>query len=230
MYFPWPGFFEHMSLADAFIWLDDAQFSKGSYTNRIQVKLEDGRKWMSIPLYGKGTMTRICDLQPGKPNWAASHREMLRQSFRKSPHGAKALEIFDASLGHETLVDDLISSCEVPGRMLGALPGRVYRSSQSNTQGQSWRRVLDMVKTVGGTRYLTGHGAAHYLDHMAFELEGVSVEYMDYSLTPWPQEHGAFTPYVTILDAVAAQGDNAKSVLRPRTVPWREFLARHGAG
>lgn len=37
MYFPWFGFMAQMSLADVFIWLDDAQFSKGSFTNRVQV-------------------------------------------------------------------------------------------------------------------------------------------------------------------------------------------------
>jgi hypothetical protein len=30
-------------------------------------------------------------------------------------------------------------------------------------------RPLDLVLSVGGTRYVTGHGAADYLDHEAFE-------------------------------------------------------------
>jgi hypothetical protein len=33
MYLPWPAFIEMMKLADVFLWLDDAQFSKGSFTN-----------------------------------------------------------------------------------------------------------------------------------------------------------------------------------------------------
>ena len=50
MYFPWFGFMAQMSLADVFIWLDDAQFSKGSFTNRVQVKTDNGLTWMSVPL------------------------------------------------------------------------------------------------------------------------------------------------------------------------------------
>ncbi|MFT7595258.1 MAG: hypothetical protein ACI8R4_002586 [Paracoccaceae bacterium] len=38
MYFPWAGFLAQLALADVRIWLDDAQFSNGSFTNRVQVK------------------------------------------------------------------------------------------------------------------------------------------------------------------------------------------------
>jgi len=50
------------------------------------------------------------------------------------------------------------------------------------------------------------------------------VDYMDYSLTPWPQPHGGFTPYVTVLDLIAATGDEAGGFIHPRTLPWRAFL------
>ena len=34
MYFPWVGFLSQISMASTIIWLDDVQFSKGSFTNR----------------------------------------------------------------------------------------------------------------------------------------------------------------------------------------------------
>ncbi len=229
MYFPWPGFFEQMALADVFIWLDDVQFSKGSYTNRIQVKLGDGRKWMSIPLEGKGTLTPILDLKPSTPTWASSHRDMLHQSLRDTPNCEAALQLFDAAVVRHPLVDVLIASAELPGQVLGVIPKDVLRSSGMNIGGQSSQRVLNIVKAVGCTRYLTGHGAADYLDHEQFEAGGITVEYMDYSLTAWPQKHGEFSPYVTILDLIAAQGDMARQTLQPRSIHWREFLARRGS-
>ena len=225
MYFPWSGFFEQMALADVFIWLDDAQFSKGSFTNRVQVKLEGGRVWMSIALERKGSMTPILDLRPAKAGWENAHREVLRQSFRKAPYSAEALGIFDAALCHETLADKLIASAEEAARALNVTPARILRSSTMGAPGESWRRVLDLVKAVGGTKYITGHGAAHYLDHGQFEAEGVVVEYMDYSLTPWPQDYGEFTPFVTVLDLIAARGDQSAAALQPSTVPWRQFVS-----
>lgn len=224
MYFPWPGFFEQMKLADVYIWLDDAQFSKGSFTNRIQVNISGNRKWMTIPLEGKGTMMSIAELRPAGNAWIASHREMLRQSLSRLPAMVDALDIFDRATGETSLVDCLIQSASLPASYMGIAPQRVRRSSEMGVAGSSWRRVLDLVKAVGGTTYITGHGAAAYMDHEAFEREGVSVEYMSYSKTPWGKEEDFDSPYVTILDLIAAEGKGAAGRLVPVTVGWRKFL------
>ena len=49
--------------------------------------------------------------------------------------------------------------------------------------GAGSKRVLAIVQSLGGTRYVTAHGAAGYLDHEEFERAGVLVEYADYSKT-----------------------------------------------
>ena len=38
MFFPWVGFLEQLKLADVYVFYDDVQFSKGSFTNRVRVK------------------------------------------------------------------------------------------------------------------------------------------------------------------------------------------------
>src|SRR5262249_46477761 len=68
-----------------------------------------------------------------------------------------------------------------------------------------------------------------YLDHEAFDAAGIAVEYMDYDLSPYPQLHGAFEPYVTALDTVANLGPEAGAQVNARTVPWRDMLTRRAA-
>lgn len=224
MLFPWPGFFEQLSLADVFIHLDDAQFSKGSFTNRIQVKFADGRRWMTVPLDGKGSFRKIGELEAAGDNWKKVHRDLLCRSLRDAPYLADALAILDEVHREERLCDLLIASIDVPAAYLGIAPNRTNaRSGELGIEGTSWQRVLDLVHRFQGDRYLTGHGAAQYLDHEAFEAAGVDVEYMAYSLTPWPQAHGEFMPYVTILDLIAHTGPQAADYLKPNTVPWRLF-------
>ncbi|GGF49426.1 hypothetical protein GCM10007301_05820 [Azorhizobium oxalatiphilum] len=225
MLFPWPGFFEQLMLADAYLYLDDAQFSKGSFTNRIQVKYGDDRRWMTIPLAGKGSFQPIAELQSTDGDWKAAHRALLAQSLADAPHRDDALGVFDAVYAHEGLCELLIASIEEPARYLGiGSDRRIARTTHMDVAGVSWQRVLDLVRSQDGTRYLTGHGAARYLDHVAFEAAGVGVEYMAYSLTPWSQGKGAFTPYVTILDLIAHTGPEARTYLKPATIPWRPFL------
>lgn len=224
MYFPWPGFFEQMMLADVYIWLDDVQFSKGSFTNRIQVNIHRHRKWMTIPLKDKGAWKTIAELRPAGDAWIASHREMLRQSLSGLAARADALELFDKATGETSLANCLIQSAMLPASFIGVAPEKTKRSSEMNVSGTSWQRVLDLVKAVGGTAYVTGHGAARYMDHEAFERESIAVEYMDYSKTPWGNEDNFVSPYVTILDLIATEGKAARTRLRPRTLDWRQFL------
>lgn len=225
MYFPWPGFIEMMKLADVLIWLDDAQFSKGSFTNRIQVKTAGGVKWMTIALDGKGAFQEIRRLSARDPDWRRSHRSLLATALRSAPHLDQALSLFDHAAQAPRLVDTLIASAELQAEALGALPPRRLIASQMGVDGQSWRRVLDLVLAVGGDRYVSAAGGARYLDHEAFERDGVAVSYMDYNPLPWPQAHGDFTPFITSLDLIAAKGSDAGGHVRPTTVPWRDRLA-----
>jgi WbqC-like protein len=225
MLFPWPGFFELVGLADVYIHLDDAQFSRGSFTNRIQVKHPSGIKWMTVPIARKSARQKIQDLEATGVGWKRRHRALFLQALRRAPHLGVALELLDRVYAHEQIVALLIASIEQSSRALMLnCPTRWMKASEMDVGGVAWSRVLAMVRSVGGTRYITAHGAANYLDHEAFERAGVTVEYADYSKTPYTQLHGPFFPYVSVLDLIANLGDSARTVLHPKTVTWRTFL------
>ena len=227
MYFPWAGFIGQMARADVFIWLDDAQFSKGSFTNRVQVKTNAGRTWMTVPLVGKGTFEEIRELRATDVTWKVGHRDLLRQQLRDAAFLDMALDVFDEAVAHDRLVDVLIDSATVMAKALGIKPATVLRSSEMNVRTTSTQRVIDLVQAVGGDLYLTGHGASRYLDHDLFEQVGINVEYMTYDITPWPQHHRAFTPYVTGLDPLANIGSAAGAYCGGQSIDWREFMVRH---
>ena len=226
MLFPWPGFFELLAVADIYVHLDDAQFSSGSFTNRIQVKHPAGWKWMTIPVRKLGLDQRICDLAAASSSWRRAHRDMLRQSLATAPHLDDALSLLDRVYEQQKIVDLLIDSIEKPAEYLAIWKALAMRSSALGVPGKGSRRVLDIVLAVGGTRYVTAHGARDYLDHAAFESAGVAVEYIVYSKTPYRQLYGDFLPYVTALDLIAALGPAAATVVRPATVSWRELLVK----
>ena len=227
MYFPWAGFLAQMSLADVYIWLDDVLFSKGSFTNRIQVKLPSGCKWMSVPLIKKGKRRSIQDLEATDVDWKRGHRTLLGQSLCDRRFFDEAMLLFDEAIASEgTLCDCLIASAEVQARYLGVLPPNILRASSLGITGRSWQRVMDIIDAVGGSSYITGHGAIHYFDHEAFEAREIDVRYMSYNLMPWPQSNGDFTPYVSGLDLIASvQPEEALTHLRPESANWRDFFA-----
>jgi hypothetical protein len=227
MYYPWVGFMAQMALADVLIWLDDAQFSKGSFTNRVQVRYGQTTKWMTIPLVRGASFPRIMDLGlPGEDLFLA-HRSLLSQSLSARPYRQQALKLFDETMVSSSMVGRLIASAEIPAERWGVLPATRLRSSAMGLEGSSWNRVLSLVKAVGGTRYVTGHGAAAYLCHEAFEAASIGVEYMVYDPVPWDQADVFFTPYVANLDLYSSVDPSvALQHLRPATVGWREYLGR----
>lgn len=224
MYFPWAGFFGQMAQADVYVWLDDVQFSKGSFTNRVQVRTASGQGWMSIPLAGKGAFQTIAALTAADDKWRQGHRDLLRQQLKGAPYLPLALGVYDEALENGALLDVLIASAEAPARAMNVLPSSIIRSSRLGVSASSSHRVLELVQAVGGTRYLTGHGAANYLDHSLFEQHGIAVEYMSYDLREWPQRFEGFIPYVTILDSLANVGNDAAACLGGRTLGWRDFM------
>ena len=228
MLFPWVGMFEQVRQSTVFVHYDDVQFSKGSFTNRVQIKTAAGSKWLTIPLPGLKLGQAIRDIPlENAADWTRKHLAFLDQSFTGAPHKADAMEL--ASEVYErrgdSLADVTIASMEAVSAYFGITPPEGFVTSSSMAiEGRSSQRVLDIVLALGGDRYVTGHGAKHYLDHELFERNGVAVEYMAYELRPYPQLHGEFTPYVSALDLIANMGRAGREVIASGTIGWREAL------
>lgn len=228
MLFPWVGLLEQVRLADVFVHYDDVQFSKGSFVNRVQVKTAAGVRWMTVPMPGLHLGQRIEDVRVGEPaSWMPRHLQMLRQAFESAPHAGDALGLAEAvyQAGDATLGAlarrSLLALVDYFGLAQGC---RFVDVRALEVPGTSTDRVLEVVRRLGGTTYITGHGAAAYLDHEAFARDGIAVEYMDYRKLPYPQLHGPFTPFVTALDLVANRGRAGVESIASPSMPWERFL------
>jgi hypothetical protein len=231
MFFPWVGLFEQIRLADVYVHYDDVQFSKGHFVNRVQVKTAQGSRWLTVPLkqFHLGQqIDQVCldDAQP----WRQRHLALLSQAYRDAPFLDTMLklvrDVYEQRV--RSLADFAIVSMDSVCRFL-ELTGQTefLRSSVLAVQGTSSRRVLDLVRHVGGDVYITGHGARNYLDHEQFEANGIRVEYIDYQKRPYPQLHGEFTPFVSVLDLIANVSTSGRDLMVSPTVYWKDFLATH---
>ena len=228
MLFPWVGMLEQIRLADTFVFYDDVQFSKGSFTNRVQLKTAQGMAWMTVPLRGLSFGQKIQEvLLDTRQDWRAQHLALLRQAYADAPFRADMLALVDAVYGQPHTTIGALSEASMRSlcRYFGLDQGKRFcHIGELAVPGKGSQRVLDIVRGLGGERYITGLGASKYLEHEAFEAAGVSVHYMDYLKQPYPQLHGAFTPYVSALDLVAMKGPAGREHLVSGTRHWREHL------
>jgi hypothetical protein len=159
-------------------------------------------------------------------DWRRGHLDFLAQALRGAPHVGDVLALVESVYAEKSsrLADVAIRSLEAVLAYFGLAQGRRFvRSPDLGIGGAGSARVLEIVKKLGGTVYVTGHGARNYLEHEAFERAGVRVEYMDYRRTPYPQLHGAFNPHVSILDLIANTGRAGLEFIHSQTVNWKEF-------
>lgn len=231
-YLPWRGHFALMKAADVFVFYDDVQFTSNtsrSFSARVQLKTEQGRRWLTVPVHKSGRFGQRIDevVIAGDGRWAARHVAAVREALAGAPW-TEAVEPVLAVLagGAWTRLAELtIATTRLMAELLG-VRRQTLRSSALGVAGAGSSRVLAVCRRLGATRYVTGHGALAYLDHEAFEAAGITVEYMDYDLSPYPQGHGGFEPYVTALDLLANTGSAASAHISAGMVPWREMIAR----
>lgn len=232
MYFSWVGFLEQLRLADLFVRYDDVPFSKGSFTNRVQIKTSTGRRWLTVPLSGLRLGQRIDEVQlDDGQDWRAQHRTQLVQAYRKAPFAAEMLALVDSVFAKPAItLSELAHASTFALADYFGLSDHLhqYDAVTLGVAGNSSQRVLEIVRILGGTVYVTGHGARNYLDHAAFEQAGVQVRYMQYNCSIYPQLHEEFTPYVSALDLVANCGREGVKFICSESTYWREFL--NGSG
>lgn len=231
MLFPWVGMFEQIRLADVYVHYGDVQFSKGSFTNRVQIKTAAGIKWLTVPLQHFPLGQPIDGVRiDNSGNWRDRHMDTLRQAYADAPYCKQMLALVE--LVYSQPVESICAlsrlTIEVCCKYYGLDADRQFIDAQQfGVAGSSSQRVLNIVRALNGKRYVTGLGARDYLDHQLFENAGIRVEYMNYEKVAYPQLHGEFTPYVSILDLIANTGKEGTANIRSGTIYWKDYLRKH---
>jgi hypothetical protein len=226
-FFPWRGVFEQIRLADEFVHLDDAQFQKGGFTNRVQLKTANGPQWLTVPVLRHGSLPAISEVEIDyKSDWREKHLRTFAMNYARAPFVALAQAIIADVYGERprTIAELDIAALERCCAELGLTP-EFTRSSATPVEGAKTDRLVALLVPRGTTTYVTGLGALDYLDEPALAAAGIAVRVMRYARTPYPQLHGDFDPHVSILDTIANLGSAARDMLDSPAVPWKEALA-----
>lgn len=230
MYFPWVGLLEQIKTADIFVFYNDVQFARGFY-NRVQLKTPNGQQWVTVPLVGHHRGDNINEIKIDESSdWRKKHRDLLVQNYKATPFISEMLDLVDrvfdcrfnvlSDLSKKSIVE-LINYFNLTNSV------EIFDSEDLNINGKGSKRLLDIVKYFNGDVYVTGQGAANYLQHDLFEKSNVRVEYMDYACLPYHQAHGNYIPYVSSLDLVANCGLSGDQYISPKSVYWETFLEKN---
>lgn len=225
MYFPWLGLIEQIALADIVVIYDDVEYSKGSFTNRVQLKSAKGQTWLTMPIQNYANNKKINEYLTSANNWREDHLRLFQTLYKEAPYFDDAYCLLETALKSDINTISEISSLSIQVLLeyLNIRKEFLY-SSYMEASSKSSQRVFDIVKTLGGTNYITGHGAKNYLDYTLFEEHNIEVSFIDYACKPYPQLHGDFTPYVSMLDVIANLGKEAHTIMQSKLVNYKKFI------
>lgn len=171
--------------ADHWLVLTDVQFVRRDYQHRARLAaLQDtsAQQWLSLPVClpgGRGTM--IQDVRLVDRRRARRRMEMLIQQFYgRTAHWPVLRTVLAEVLAAFDHTDRLAHVAEVSTRALLDIlgwSGMVHDSATLRARPGRSERLVDLVRAIGGRRYLCGTGGARYLDGQPFANAGVDVDY-----------------------------------------------------
>jgi hypothetical protein len=220
-FMPWLGYFYKMAVADKFVYLDNVPYSKGSYTNRVQIKTQGGPRWLTVPVLTSGKLGQnIVELVADDHSaWRKKTLATLDGSYRKCPHFKTYFGDIQRiiSSGPANLADLNIELIEYFAGQLGIATQtgklRRVRSSALAAQGKATDLLTAICKELGADTYLSGSGGANYQDEQAFAAAGLKLIYAKYKHPAYPQAFGEFVSGLTIADLLFNCGPESTAIL-----------------
>jgi hypothetical protein len=216
VYLPWLGLFHKIALADMFISFDQVQYQPKDWNNRNKIKTPQGLIWLSVPVLRKGYLeTTISDIEINNTEpWARKHWKSMKIAYAKAPYFARYADFFEGTYARrwESLVELNTYMLRWFLETLG-IPVPVRSAGEWKFQGEKSGLVLDMCKQVGASQYIFGALGRDYADVNAFEMAEVKARFQDYDHPVYPQLHGDFVPYLSIIDLLFNCGDESRDIL-----------------
>jgi len=218
-FIPWRGYFDFIASVDVFVFLDDVQYTARDWRSRNKIKTPKGIEWITVPVvHGKrGLLVSEAKIDYSQ-GWIKKLQGSWTANYGRSEFFNETVELL---AGIETARYENLSSLniELTKRICNYLciATPLIISSDLSLVGTKTVRLIDLLKKLNATTYLSGPSADAYLDKEAFRRNGIRLKYKSYDYDPYPQLWGPFDGAVTVLDLIANCGPEAKSHIRSRT-------------
>lgn len=216
-YLPWLGFFEQLSRSDVFVLYDDVQYDKNGWRNRNRIKNSGGPLWLTVPVFAEhSSRAAINEVRiDNSSDWKRKHLLSIRQSYTRAPFFKDYIglleEVYDRPW--EKLADLDIHLIRRLAEVLGLGRKRILLASSLGVSGKRVERLIRICQHVGADVFYEGAAGRDYLRPEDFSAQGIRLEFQDYRHPVYPQLHGKFVPYLSVVDLLFNCGPRSLDIL-----------------
>ncbi len=219
-FLPYLGFFHRLIDADLFVILDNAQYVNGtsqSWMNRDKLKTSQGEKWLTVSVKKASRETSINQIQLSESaEWKKSNLNLIQHNYRQSPYFTEIYPHLEKLYAYEgTLLYEFnLHSIRMLMKLFDIEVAEVFASTL-NADGKKNVLLVDILKKVGATTYLSGVGAKAYSEPELYERAGIEVVWQGFVHPVYPQLNGPFIPYLSSIDVLFNCGiEESRKILR----------------
>lgn len=226
-YLPWKGYFDLIKSADVLCFYDDVQFTKSDWRNRNLIKTPQGLGWLTVPV-GQNINRRIDEVLISDCSWQKKHHKAIKINYSKAKYASEFdgfLEDLYLRKNWANLSDlnqwSILEMCKI----LNINSFDLLYSKNFTLEGAGESRLLNLLKQVGASTYLTGPNGLNYLSPSQFKKNSIRLEIIDYSrYSEYLQPHPPFTHSVSMIDTLLCCGSkDASSMLDGVSIPASEY-------
>lgn len=217
-FLPYLGFFHRFLQADLYVALDHVQFvhSNRSWTHRDKIKTARGAQWLTVSVRKTPLDTPIDAVELSDTGWREQNLNLIRENYRAAPYFTAVYPELEAlyGLSCSRLVEFTTASIEMIRRLLSIeIPTVAARGL--DPRGHKNELLIDLLRKVQATHYLSGVGARDYFDAAPFRAAEIEVVWQDFKHPVYPQLHGEFVPYLSSIDLLLNCGvERSREILR----------------
>ncbi|RMH69102.1 MAG: hypothetical protein D6675_13865 [Gemmatimonadetes bacterium] len=216
-YIPWKGYFDIINQVDLFIFHDDLQYTKLDWRNRNRIKTPQGLKWLSIPC-GTDEHRLINEVELRDSSWQRKHWNIIEANYSKAPffkQYAPVIKDFYWGQTWRRLSELNQTFIKFISHHILGITTEFDNSENYALTHKKAERVIELLKKVNATSYLSGPAAKAYLSEEVFRSENIQLEWMDYSGYPeYPQLYPPFAHEVSIIDLIFNTGPDATKYMK----------------
>lgn len=213
-YHPWLGFFKKIMSCDLFVFLDDVQYEKNGWHNRNKIKTSYTDMWLTVPVkssYG----TNLNEIKiDNSNNWIQKHKKSIQLNYAKTPYFQKFWEFFDLiyEKKYELLIDVNIDVINSILKILKINTKTIFSSDLNISQTKS-DRILEICKTLGADKYLSGSLGKGYLKSEDFSKSKIEILFQNFNHPIYTQIYPPFLPNMATIDLIFNEGEKSKEIL-----------------
>jgi hypothetical protein len=215
-FLPYLGYFQLIASVDKFVVYDDVSYIKSGWINRNNIKVQGKASLITVPLQNGRSSVLIRDVLIARKRefWTKKILRTVAESYAKAPYYDQVYPMFEGWMNQQ--VDGIAelnliiirSICEYLGLGVEISPTSTIYGNASLT---SVDRVLDICEREGADHYINAIGGRELYSQDVFKKKGITLDFLNPTLSSYIQGQGEFIPGLSILDAL--MHNPAESVL-----------------